>query len=122
MGNMTRIMVAILYAFLIGTVVNNSALSRKNAIWKEHHAAALIGTIFLSLNVIATTAMVMAVPVAKRVRDVFYKHRASGMIGHNAMFVGMVTAELPYLLLMAVLYVFVYCLTAGSFTTVGNFF
>jgi len=35
-------------------------------------------------------AMTMAIPVAKRVRDVFYKHRASGMIGHSTVFVGMV--------------------------------
>lgn len=58
-------------------------------------------------------AMTMAIPVAKRVRDVFYKHRASGMIGHDAMFIGMVVAEMPYLLLMAVLYVFIYCATVS---------
>ena len=57
--------------------------------------------------------MTMAIPVAKRVRDVFYKHRASGMIGHDAMFIGMVVAEMPYLLLMAVLYVFIYCATVS---------
>ena len=56
----------------------------------------------------------MAIPVAKRVRDVFYKHRASGMIEHNAMFVGMIVAELPYLLLMSVLFVLIYCATVSS--------
>lgn len=66
-------------------------------------------------------AMTMAIPVAKRVRDVFYKHRASGMIGHTAVFVGMFTAELPYLLLVSFLYVVVYCLTAGMFSTAANF-
>ena len=55
----------------------------------------------------------MAIPVAKRVRDVFYKHRASGMIGHDAMFIAMFVAELPYLLLIAVLYVFIYCATVS---------
>lgn len=63
----------------------------------------------------------MAIPVAKRVRDVFYKHRASGMIGHTAVFVGMFTAELPYLLLVSVLYVLIYCATAGLLTTAANF-
>lgn len=66
--------------------------------------------------------MTMAIPVAKRVRDVFYKHRASGMISHTAVFVGMVTSELPYLLLISLLYVVVYCATAGLFTTASNFF
>ena len=59
-------------------------------------------------------AMTMAIPVAKRVRDVFYKHRASGMIGHSACFVGMVTAELPYLLIISLLYVLVYCAAVSS--------
>ena len=111
--NMTRIVVSVLYAFLLGSMFIDTAW-RKDASWREDQAAALIGTIFLSLNVIGTLAMNMAIPVAKRVRDVFYKHRASGMIGHNAAFVGMVVAELPYLLFMAVLYVLVYCATVSS--------
>ena len=57
--------------------------------------------------------MTMAIPVSKRVRDVFYKHRASGMIGHNATWVGMVVAEFPYLLIIAILYVLIYCATVS---------
>ena len=66
--------------------------------------------------------MTMAIPVAKRVRDVFYKHRASGMIGHNATFIGMATAELPYLALISLLFVLIYCATSGIFTDVKSFF
>ena len=146
--NMTRIAVAVLYAFLLGSMFFDAPdPNKEGSVWREEQAAGFLGTIFLSLNVIGTTAMTMAIPVAKRVRDVFYKHRASGMIGHNSVFVGMVVAEIPYLLLMSVLYVLVYCWTvrclgetvaAGSefhfthlillaqqssiFTTAGNFF
>ena len=121
--NMTRIMVSMIYAFLLGSIFLHPKYWTSLEIqWSEHQASGLIGTIFLSLNVIGTAAMTMAIPVAKRVRDVFYKHRASGMIEHNAMFVAMLVAELPYLLLMAVLYVVVYCATAGLFTTFTNFF
>ena len=136
--NMTRLVVAVLYAFLLGSVFIESAWNRQNFAWSEVQAAALIGTVFLSLNVVGTTgkwhkryvsshfdmhsltftlpllAMTMAIPVAKRVRDVFYKHRASGMIGHSACFVGMVTAELPYLLIISLLYVLVYCAAVSS--------
>lgn len=48
--------------------------------------------------------------MAKRIRDVFYKHRASGMLGHSAAWVGLVTAELPYLFIVSVVFVLVYCL------------
>jgi hypothetical protein len=52
---MTRIVVAILYAFLLGSMFLNTAWRKKDVLWTEDHAAALIGTVFLSLNVIGTT-------------------------------------------------------------------
>lgn len=52
---MTRIMVSILYAFLLGSVFISTAYNRKNYSWTEDQAAALIGTVFLSLNVVGTT-------------------------------------------------------------------
>lgn len=52
---MTRIVVAILYAFLVGSMFLNTAWRKENVSWTEDHAAALIGTVFLSLNVIGTT-------------------------------------------------------------------
>lgn len=120
--NTTRIMVAIVYAFLLGsTFLGSTTYMAKTMTMNEDQAAALIGTIFLSLNVVGTTSMTMAIPVAKRVRDVFYKHRASGMIGHDSAFIGLIVAELPYLLLMSILYVMIYCATTGIFTTAANF-
>jgi len=119
--NMTRLLVAILYAFILGTIFIGSAYQRQT-VWQEDQAAGLIGTIFLSLNVIGTTAMTMAIPVAKRIRDVFYKHRASGMLGHNSLSCAMAVAEVPYLFLVSVIFCLIYCATTGLFTTAGNFF
>ena len=110
--NMTRLVVGILYAFLLGSIFITVYFTKDDSCG-ESEAAALIGTIFLSLNVIGTTAMVLAIPVAKRVRDVFYKHRASGMIDSFSMWAGMVVAELPYLFLGAIMYVLVYCATVS---------
>lgn len=52
---MTRIVVAILYAFLLGSMFLNTAWRNEDVPWNEDNAAALIGTVFLSLNVIGTT-------------------------------------------------------------------
>mmetsp|Transcript_3324 Transcript_3324/g.5465 ORF Transcript_3324/g.5465 Transcript_3324/m.5465 type:complete len:1454 (+) Transcript_3324:67-4428(+) len=120
--NMTRMVISILYAFLLGSVFIQNSYARANVSWSEAEAAALIGTVFLSLNVVGTTAMTMAIPVAKRARDVFYKHRASGMIGHNSMFLGLVVAEFPYLLALSFLFVLIYCATTGLLTTAASFF
>lgn len=119
---MTRMVISILYAFLLGSVFIQNSYARANVSWSEAEAAALIGTVFLSLNVVGTTAMTMAIPVAKRARDVFYKHRASGMIGHNSMFLGLVVAEFPYLLALSFLFVLIYCATTGLLTTAASFF
>jgi ABC-type multidrug transport system ATPase subunit len=53
--NMTRIVVSILYAFLLGSILIASELKEDNLLWGEDEAAALICTIFLSLNVVGTT-------------------------------------------------------------------
>lgn len=52
---MTRIVVSILYAFLVGSMFISSAYDRQNLSWSETEAAGLIGTLFLSLNVVGTT-------------------------------------------------------------------
>jgi len=50
---MTRIVTAILYAFLLGCAFLNTAW-REGVTLTEEKASGLIGTIFLSLNVIGT--------------------------------------------------------------------
>ena len=50
---MTRVVAAIVYAFLLGCAFLNTAW-REGALLTEGEASALIGTIFLSLNVIGT--------------------------------------------------------------------
>lgn len=57
---MTRMVVAILYAFLLGATFIGTSFRRKTA-WEEYEAAAIIGTVFLSLNVIGTMSINMGV-------------------------------------------------------------
>ena len=59
--NMTRMIVAILYAFLLGATFIGTSFRRKNVAWEEDEAAAIIGTVFLSLNVIGTMSINMGV-------------------------------------------------------------
>jgi hypothetical protein len=50
---MTRVVASILYAFLLGCAFLNTAW-KESAMLTEDKASGLIGTIFLSLNVIGT--------------------------------------------------------------------
>lgn len=77
---------------------------------------------FLSLIIMGVTSISMAVPVMKKIRDVFYKHRASGMISHNSLSWSLQVGETIYLCLIAVLFGAVYYLTVGLFGgTIGKF-
>lgn len=62
----------------------------------------------------------MAVPVMKRFRDVFYKHRASGMMGHDPISWALAVGETPYIIGVSVIFGIVYYSTVGLFS-VGKF-
>lgn len=63
----------------------------------------------------------MAVPVMKKMRDVFYKHRASGMLSHNPLAFATQVGETPYILLIAVLFGVVYYSCVGLFRALSSF-
>jgi glucan phosphoethanolaminetransferase (alkaline phosphatase superfamily) len=76
---------------------------------------------FLALIIMGVTSISMAVPVMKKIRDVFYKHRASGMMQHNSIAWSLQVGETVYLCLIAFLFGVVYYLTVGLFAGVGKF-
>jgi len=76
---------------------------------------------FLSLIIMGVTSISMAVPVMKKIRDVFYKHRASGMLQHNSLAWSLQVGETGYLCLIALLFAVIYYLTVGLFKSVDKF-
>ncbi len=145
--NLTRIMIAIFYAFLIGSVFIRSKYGRNN-VWQEVQVDGMIvsfayagsdctttpclasladfnpdlqSSMFLSLIIMGVTSISMAVPVMKKIRDVFYKHRASGMLQHNSLAWSLQVGETVYLCLIALLFAVVYYVTVGLFQNVAKF-
>lgn len=76
---------------------------------------------FLSLIIVGVTSISMAVPVTKRIRDVFYKHRASGMLTHRAVYPALIVGETPYICLISVLFGAIYYATVGLFASATKF-
>lgn len=123
--NLTRLVIAIFYSFLIGSVFLRNTGERSEgdeSVWNENQVDGIISSIFLSLIIIGVTSISMAVPVMKRMRDVFYKHRASGMLGHNSISWALAVAETPYIILVSLLFGIVYYSTVGLFNTSSKFF
>jgi ABC-type multidrug transport system ATPase subunit/ABC-type multidrug transport system permease subunit len=99
--NLGRVMGAAVYALLMGTIFSYASVSGQ---WSEDEASSLINTMFVALIAMGITCISMAVPVAKRIRDVFYKHRASGMIRSNSVALAFGVGELPYIILISLLF------------------
>ena len=118
--NLTRLVIAIFYSFLIGSVFIRNEYGR-NTTLNESVVDGLLGTIFLSTIIIGVTSISMAVPVMKKIRDVFYKHRASGMLEHNSLSWALSVGEVPYILMVSLLFGVVYYFTVGLFTSAKQF-
>ena len=117
--NLARLSIAIFYAFIIGSVFLTEGDRRKQ--WEENEVEAVIATMFLGLIIIGVTSISMAVPVTKTLRDVFYKHRASGMVTHKALSGALFLGELPYIALISILYGVVYYATVGLFASASTY-
>jgi ABC-type multidrug transport system ATPase subunit len=72
--NLARLMIAILYAFLVGIVFLRSRSINLERIYSENDVNGIVSTMFLSLIIMGVVSISMAVPVMKDMRDVFYKH------------------------------------------------
>lgn len=118
--NLARLMIAILYSFIIGSVF----IRKKNikTEYNENEVSGILSTIFLGLIIMGVVSISMAVPVMKEIRDVFYKHRASGMLDHNSVAVAITIAELPYLIMMSAIFSSIYYATVGLFNDVDRWF
>jgi hypothetical protein len=116
--NLVRLMLAMVYAFLLGSVFITYDSTKP---FKENEVVGIFGTIFQGLITIGVVSITMAVPVMKEIRDVFYKHRASGMLTHDSVAIAITLAELPYIVMMSVIYAVVYYASVHLFDTAEHF-
>lgn len=118
--NLARLMIAIIYAIILGTVFVRS--ENKEKVFTQDAVDGILSTIFLGLTIIGVVSVSMAVPVMKQIRDVFYKHRASGMLDHNSVSLAVTIGELPFVLLMSAIFCAVYYSLVGLFQTADKWF
>lgn len=117
--NLARVGISLLYAFILGSLFIGQPASGN--LWTENQAEGVLGTMFLSLSIMGVTCITMVVPVMKRIRDVFYKHRASGMIEESPLALAVSVGEGPYICVIAVIFGGIYYATIGLFSGAGRF-
>jgi len=113
--NTGRIVMLVTYAVLLALIFCNkeNITLFSGETYTENDMDGLFGTIFFSFIIVGLTMILMVIPEVKKIRDVFYKHKASGMMSHHAVVFALTTGELPYVALISILYSVVFFLLVG---------
>lgn len=108
--NYTRLLVSLVIAFVLGS----SFVSDRNPFaFTESEMQARVSVIFLSFIITGIMAMLSVLPVMTKIRDMFYRHRDSGMYDSISMGLGLGVAEKWFILLSSTLFTIVFLATSG---------
>eukprot|EP00980_Cylindrotheca_fusiformis_P012581 scaffold3084_cov144-Cylindrotheca_fusiformis.AAC.29 len=88
--NRARLMVCIIIAFILGAVF---VTNRTPDVFTESDMRARLSITFLSFIIIGILSITSVLPVMLKIRDVFYRHRAAGMLENISLGWALGTAE-----------------------------
>jgi ABC-2 type transporter len=101
--NLSRLLVCSAIAFILGSVFLGN---RKPQELTEADMRASLSVIFLSFIIIGILSIISVLPVMLSIRDVFYRHRAAGMLDNVALGWALGTAEKWFIVIAS----FMFCL------------
>lgn len=103
--NLSRITVSIAIAFILGSVL---IADRNQSTFTETEMRAQFAVIFLSFIIVGIMSIFTVLPVMLGIRDMFYRHRASGMIGSYSVGWALGYSEKGFILFSSVLFVLIF--------------
>lgn len=113
--NLTRMLISLIIAFLLGSVFITMRNSKK---YTEQEMTSILGTIFISFIIIGVLSITSVLPVMLEIRDNFYRHRNAGMVSHFNLAVALGRAEMWFIVLSSALFCVVFLATIGIHTKV----
>ena len=116
--NRSRLLLSILVAFLLASVFLHN---RRPEVMSEQEISSVFSTIFLSFIITGIMAITTVLPVMLKIRNVFYRHRAAGMMDHTSMALALGFAEEGFVLLSSALFCVVFYFTIGLETNFRKF-
>jgi len=121
--NLGRMFTITWYGLLLALIFAGKQNTHKSTgdVYTENDMDGIFGTIFLALNLVGFTMIMMVIPEVKKIRDVFYKHKASGMMAHHAVFFAIIMGEIAYLAMVTLLFCIAYFFLLGLFNTALKF-
>jgi len=122
--NLYRMMKMIIFGLLLAFpfAFKQNLNKPDGSVYTENTMESLFGTIFWGLLIVGIMTLLMVIPEVKKIRDVFYKHKASGMMEHHAVVFAIITGEMPYTVILSFLFSIAFYFLLGVFGTFFKFF
>lgn len=108
--NRARLLVCIVIAFILGAVF---VTNRTPDVFTESDIRARLSVTFLSFIIIGILSITSVLPVMLKIRDVFYRHRAAGMLENISLGWALGTAEKWFIIAASFLFSLVFLSVAG---------
>jgi len=108
--NLVRMVLSALIALLLGSMF---IPIRHSPIYSEAQITSLLATIFISFIIIGVLSIVSVLPVMLNVRDMFYRHKAAGMLNYRSLGRALGTAEHRFILIASFLFCIVFIPVSG---------
>ena len=113
--NLSRILVCVVIAFILGSVF---LASRNPEQFTETEVRAWLAVTFLCFIIIGILSITSVLPVMLRIRDIFYRHRAAGMLDNTSLAWALGTAEKWFIVLSSFCFCLVFVGVSGLTTGV----
>lgn len=115
--NLARVALSLVIAFLLSSIF---IPIRSNESFTETEITSLLSTIFISFIIIGVLSITSVLPVALSIRDMYYRHKAAGMLNHKSVGWAFASAEKYFILLSSLLFCAVFIPTSGVVSQPGH--
>jgi hypothetical protein len=86
---------------------------RRNKVFSEAEMSSFLSTIFIAFIIVGVLSITSALPVMLSIRDMFYRHKAAGMLGYSSVGRALATAEKRFIVIASLLFCVVFLPVSG---------
>ncbi|KAL7580109.1 hypothetical protein ACA910_012870 [Epithemia clementina (nom. ined.)] len=115
--NLARITVSGVIAVVLGSVF---ILKRTQSVYSETDMRAQLSVIFLAFVISGIMAILTVLPVMTKIRDMYYRHSASGMYDSMSIGLALGSAEKIFIVMSCVIFVTLYLATSGTHAAINK--
>lgn len=108
--NLSRMSLSLVIAFLLGSMF---IPIRRKTVFSEAEMTSMLSTIFIAFIIVGVLSITSVLPVMLSIRDMYYRHKAAGMLNSRSVGRALASAEKRFILISSVLFCGVFLPTSG---------